>query len=665
MNKIIQTSIILLLIFFIFVVFSRKSSNVTVPAKSCVKMRNMLSSSVSSIKMSSLSYLNAAKRVGFDYTKYYNDFTSEGHMYPFHGVGDLDTTIDMMERMINSVSGKPFYLTDLNIFVKVTDESLIKNNPYFDFHNIPTRHLDGSTKLPDGTRIEQHITYFNPNAERDFPNSIADIDWISGSARLRSIPKNWDSRLLEPVPTTLFSTRQTPYLEQNEYLALSFFMDGKQSRVNNGGQVSNFRYVVPAYSSQLNWFVAKAWVKCERSHKKARKITTTNGTKVWVRPRTSYETENLDTISYNQNRYMETVSNTVTVTDSSDKYNSFNQRYSNKSVNFGDIMLLDKKKSDNSYLQYSVASDIDKIFDSWVTNRDFENQEKQIAFNEMIHKAAEYLRNMNELPSPYVYVKEGSVAYSVFNYIKTSYINVKLYDISITALCTKSQLTKSYIPTPIGETGWMVIEKPDLLKVPSDDGEYFIGWTIDTQPSNKEVVQVNSSLNGHKHDIIRWCQTNGYVIHQGPGIIYLTGGDMSHSGTQEPYLLEHNYKPVQRMNETDEQFKNRIKCQLPVVHWRLDSPNVISKSNVIGNFTEANVGAAQNMLLSVGTQTSIKKESRSPNFLGKYYQQLLASPDSIQNLLTKEPSQNEVYSVVGVDKKMFLFGEKQGGNVSY
>ena len=120
---------------------------------------------------------------------------------------------------------------------------------------------------------------------------------------------------------------------------------------------------------------------------------------------------------------------------------------------------------------------------------------------------------------------------------------------------------------------------------------------------------------------------------------------MAHHGTQEPYLLEHNYKPVIRNNETKLQFKNRIKEQLPNVHWRLDKPDVISKSNIKGSFTEANVGAAQNMLLSVGTKTKKHKISRSPNFLGKYYQEFLSNPEKLKKLVNRKPGKNEVYEI--------------------
>ena len=613
------------------------------------------------IKMSSLNYLNAQTRVGFCYKNYYNDFNNEGHMYPVHGVGDLDKTYELMKKIINSVSGRKFSLTDLGINIKVSDKSLIKKNSFFDFHNIPTKHLDGSTKLPDGTRIEQHIPYFNKNAKRDYGKNIAKIDWISGDAKFISIPDNWDRILLNSLPTTLSSTRETPFLEQDENLALSFFMDGKQARVTNGGVISNYRYIVPGYATTLNWFVAKAYVPCDKNEKDARLIKTTNDKYEYVRPRRKDETDNLEKIAYNQNRYMETVSESIAIDNTFEKINSFNQRYTQKSINFGDIMLLDTKsnKANISPNLLEISNKIDNIFNKWVENKDYENKEKQIAFYEIIHTIADYLNSINELPSPYSYLEKDSLAYQLFNYFKLNYINQETYDISISALSTKSQLAKSYIPTPVGETGWMIVDAPSELKVPNDEGEYFIGWTIKTQPSTDSIIKNKNSLNGEKNSIIRWCQNNGYTIHQGPGILFITGGDMAHHGTQEPYLLEHNYKPVIRFNETNENYLNRIKDQLPTVHWRLDKPNVIFKSNIKGSFTQANVGAAQSMLCSIGTKTKKEKKSRSPNFLGKYYQDFLSNPEKIKELTNRKPKGNEVYQITDVDKNTFIFGKKQ------
>ena len=619
---------------------------------------------IAKIKMSSLNYLNSATRVGFDFKKYYNDFNNEGHMYPFHGVGDLDTTLNLFEKIVNSISGKVFSLTDLGIKIQVSDKSLMKKNPFFDYHNIPTKHLDGSTKLPDGTRVEQHIPYFNKNANRDFPNSVASIDWISGDAIFENIPNSWDKDLLKPIPTTLSSTRQTPFLKQDENLALSFFMDGKQARVTNGGKISNYRYIVPAYATEINWFVARAWVPCKSYERKSKKILTTNGKYVWVRPRTEEETDNLDKIAYKQNRYMETISQSISILNTHEKVNSFNQRYGKKSVNFGDLILLDKKNPGNVFNLGGVTKKLDDIFNKWVRDKMYYEREKQIAFYEIISYAAKYLDKTGDLPSPYVYIKKNTKAHNLFSYIKNTYINTKTYDISITALAAKSQLSKSYIPTPVGETGWMVVDKPSQLKVPNDNGEYFIGWTIKTQPSSSNVTNFNNSMNGNKKHIIRWCQNNGYAIHQGPGLIFLTGGDFAHHGTQEPYLLEHNYPPVKRETETEEQFKSRILCQLPNVHWRLDKPDVIFKSNIKGNFTEANVGAAQNMLLSIGTTTSKKLKSRSPNFLGRYYQDLLANPENIKKLTEREPKKGEVYKVIGLENDTFVFGNKQSSNTN-
>lgn len=614
------------------------------------------------IKMSSLSYANSAGRIGFDYEKFYNDFTNEGHIYPVHGVGDLDETKTLMKRFIQSSQGEAFRITDLGIKIKITDDSLTRPNSFFDFHNIPTKHLDGSTKLPDGTRIEQHIPYFNPMAEKDFPDSIAKIDWISGNARFDSCPSTWELQD-KTLPTSLASTRETPFLEQDEHLALTFFMDGKQCRVNNGGNVSNWRYVVPGYMANIHWFVAKAWVEAESSDDGAVEITTTSGSKVWVRPRKESETDDLSKIAYNQNRYMQTVSKTVTITNGNDKMNSFNQRYGMKANNFGDIMMLDQPNNVfiDSFNQSSQIVDLfDKEFDEWVGSRNHEKKEKQIAFNEMITKAAEWLKDQDtDFVGPYRYVKNGTKSEKVWKYFRNRYLNLETYNISVTALNTKAQLPKSYIPTPVGETGWMIVESDHELPVPDDDGEYFIGWSIMTQPPNGELSNGENPVNGNKANTIRWCQTNGYAIHQGPGIIYLTGGDFPHVGTQEPYILKHNYCPKKLNEETESEFKNREKSQLPTVHWRLDKKEVIEKSLIIGNVTETNVGAGQKMLASIGTKTSIDLPSRSPNFLGRYYQDLLANPQDIQDLVGKNPGEGEVYKVVDIDEKVFIYGEEQ------
>ena len=85
---------------------------------------------VSTIKMSSLSYANAAERVGFDFEKYYNDFTNEGHMYPVHGVGDIDQTAQLMGRFVKSSQGEAFKITDLDSLTLLTLSvtPLIKNS---------------------------------------------------------------------------------------------------------------------------------------------------------------------------------------------------------------------------------------------------------------------------------------------------------------------------------------------------------------------------------------------------------------------------------------------------------------------------------------------------------------------------------------------------------
>ncbi len=617
--------------------------------------------------MSSLNYFNVMKRTGMDYKNYYNDFNNEGHMYPLHGVGDLDKTKDIIEKIIKSISGKVFSLTDLGIKIKVTDKTLIKPNAFIDFHNIPTKHLDGSSKLPDGSRIEQHIMYFNKNATRDFPNSIAFIDWISGDAYFKKIPLEWNINLNKKIPTTLSSTRNTPYLKQDENLSLVFFMDGKQSRLTNGGFVNSYRYIAPLYATELNWFVAKAWVPCKKNEINSKKIITSNGNILWVRPRLAKESINLESISYNQNRYMETISKSVNLINTNEKINSFSQRYLDKSMDFGDIILVDEKQLVNKKYRIkhtNIKNNIDDIFNLWVKNRNQPEKEKQIAYYEMIEYASKILKEMNELPSPYKYVKENSIAYDIFYYIKYSYINIKTYDISISSLITKSQLGKSYMPVPVGDTGWMIVDKENYLQVPKDDGEYFIGWTIKTQPVN--VINKYNNIPSSKISTINWCKSNGYKIHQGPGIIFTTGGDFAHHGMQEPYLLEHNYKPVISKFESISDFKIRKQCQIPNVHWRLDKNDVIKKSNIIGTFTETNVGAAQNMLLTIGTKSCKKLPSKSQNFLGRNYQYLLSNPKKIQELLNKKPKKDEVYKIVDVEKKIFSYGLKQNNNnISY
>jgi len=612
------------------------------------------------IKMSSLSYANAAGRVGFDYDNYYNDFTNEGHMYPVHGVGDIDTTDGLMSSFVKSSQGEAFPITDLGIDIKVTDEELMTKNAFFDFHNIPTKHLDGSAKLPDGTRVEQRIPYFNPKAESDFAaDDLMKVNWINGNAKFISANNSFGFDTSKEFSTTLTSTRVTPQMDQDEYFGLTFFMDGKQSRLTNGGTVSNWRYVSPGYNVDIAWFVAKAMVPCAATDAGAELVETTSGTSVYARPRTAAETEDLGSISYGKNRIMKTVSKSVIITNGNDKNQAFNQRYGQKRVDFGDIILKDVDSA-----AYTGADDdalwakVHAVYNKWVGDVAPHLAEKQFAFHEMLKVIVEELGD--DLKGPYQYVAENGRADSVLSAFKAHYLREDTYNISVTALATKAQLPPSYMPTPVGETGWMVVPEDAELVVPDDDGEYFIGWSILNQPQNSDVANGENPTNGEKEAQIRWAQTHGYAVAQGPGIIFLTGGDFPHCGTQEPYILEANSVPSQRAGESDDAYILRKRNQLPTVHWRLDKQEVILKSLELGAYTEANVGAGQKMLASIGTKTPIEKESRSKNFLGRYYQELLADPAKIQALVGKTPEANEVYEVVS-GTTTFIYGEEQQG----
>lgn len=614
------------------------------------------------IKMSSLSYANSAGRIGFNFQTHYNDFNNEGHMYPVHGVGDLDKTKDLMAKFAKSASGQPFTITDLGIEIQVTDPSLTNPNSFFDFHTIPTKHLDGSTKLPDGSRVESHITYFNPSAEADWgADNLMEIDWISGDSRFVSAANSFGYATSKAFPTTLTSTRVTPQMAQDEYFGLTFFMDGKQARVSNGGSVSNWRYVAPGYDVDIAWFVAEAMVPCASDESAGcEDVTTTDGASVRARKRTAAETEDLSSISYNRGRVMKTVSKPVTIKSAADKYQSFNQRYGNKQADFGDIIMKDDV---DATLPTAAGVDWAKVhahYTRWVGSVQPQYAEKQIAHYEMLKVLkAELVASSNPLPGPYKYIVAGSVQEAALNAYKSKYLNTATYDISPTALCTKAALAPSYMPTPIGETGWMVVPTADELPVPDDAGEYFIGWTILNQPQNRDVADTTNPTNGHKEEVIRWAQSNGYALHQGPGLIYLTGGDFAHGGTQEPYILAHNEPPAKRADETDAMFAARKQAQLPSVHWRLDRQEVIMKSLEMGAHTHANVGAGQKMLASIGTKLSLSKPSRSVNFLGKYYQALLATPSAVQDLVNRQPGVGEVYSVTNVAAKRFAYGVDQ------
>ena len=630
-------------------------------------------STASTIKMSSLSYANSAGRVGFDFLTQYNDFNNEGHMYPVHGVGDIDRTVDLMGKFVKSASGQPFRITDLGIDIQVDDPSLVVPNNYFDFHTIPTKHLDGSTKLPDGSRVEQHIPYFNPMAEATYTNTdstskndLMEIDWISGNAKFKSAANSFDYPTAQEFPTTLTSTRVTPQMKQNEYFGLTFFMDGKQARVSNGGAVSNWRYVAPGYDVDISWFVAEAMVPCstyEGAASGCTTVTTTNGEVVSARKRTAAETANLASISYNKDRIMVTRSKPVTIRNAADKMQSFNQRYTNKQADFGDLMLkeaIDDTPATGGGLDAAAWTRVHAKYVKWVGSVMPQNEEKQIAFYEMLKVLkAELAAISKPLPGAYRYVTgEQKAALEAF---KAKYLRAETYDISATALATKAVLAPSYIATPIGETGWMVVPTADELPVPAEEGEFFIGWSILTQPQNTDVAQHTNPTNGDKADVIRWAQSNGYALHQGPGMLFLTGGDFAHGGTQEPYILNHNEVPKKMASESDTQFAERTKTQLPTVHWRLDTQEVILKSLEMGAATRTNVGAGQKMLASIGTRLDLNLPSRSVNFLGKNYQSLLANPAQIQALVgtTPDPAAGEVYRVVGSDPGTFFYGVSQ------
>ena len=210
----------------------------------------------------------------------------------------------------------------------------------------------------------------------------------------------------------------------------------------------------------------------------------------------------------------------------------------------------------------------------------------------------------------------------------------------------------------------MVVPEDFELDVPGDAGEYFIGWTILNQPANTDMANLENPTNGNKAAQVTWAQNNGYKIHNGPGVMFLTGGDFPHFGTQEPYLLTANDFPMPRAKESEEEYALRQQNQLPTAHWRLDTPDIILKSLEQGAYTEANVGAGQKMLASIGTKVSIHKESRSKNFLGRYYQELLADPEAIQNLPAKYSRQdNHVYEIEELTPdRVYLYGVKQQKN---
>jgi len=623
--------------------------------------------STPTIKQSSLSYLNSAGRVGFDFSKYYNDFTNEGHMYPVHGVGDLDKTRDLMAKFLKSAMGESFGLTDLGIKIKVTKENLITEEAFFDHHNIPTKILDGSTLLADGSRVEQHISYFTGDGRNLEP--MMEIDWISGNARLVDKTQANASKLgladpNEELPTSLSSTRATPFLKQDEYLALSFFADGPQNRVNNNSTISNWRYVVPNFvKAPIFWFVAKAYVPCDESDANAEYFTTTDGSKAWGRPRTAEETEDLSSM-VGKNRLMKTVSKAVKFEYGADKMQAFNQRYGNKMVDFGDVIV--KENVDPASTTDAVLVAGNALYQEMMDKF----HDKQIAFQEMTHKlATDMIADDSNYKVPKVYevnafnapdAKEQKCQ-SVWQYVINNYVNEKTYRIGVRGLNNKAQLPKSWMPGSVGETGWLVVDAPSELVVPDEVGEFFIGWSIATQQHNTDVSSSNSEKTvGDISEKLAWTQANGYASAQGPGLIFLSSE--YGSGTQEPFILAESKESVRQEGESFEAFEQRKKLTLPQVHWRLDAPDVIFKSLEMGAVTQANVGHNQRMLLSIGSKTALSTPSRSQNFLGRYYQELLANKEMLQGLITTPPSDpNEVYEIDALDGNAFIYGDKQAG----
>jgi hypothetical protein len=617
------------------------------------------------LKSSSLSYANAAGRVGFDFNKYYNDFTNEGHMYPVHGVGDLDNTVDLMKKFIKSAQGDAFGITDLGIDIKVTDPELKNSNCFFDYHNIPTKLLDGSTKLPDGSRIESHIPYFTGKSHEN-DKCAAMIDWISGNAKFvnpalcADVPGFAQIASVEH-PTSLASTRVTPFLEDAEHLALTFFMDGKQARLTNGGSVSNWRYVVPqGVGKPIAWFVAQAMRPCANDGKECETITTTDGQTKSVQARTALETENLQSIA-SEPRYMKTVSESVSI-KATTRAAAFNQRYGNKCVDFGDVML--KETPDDNASETDLDQDIVSAVKAAC---DVYKEDKQMQFYEML----KVIKAHNVLNDTYIYDTSplSEIVEKYMQWFINRYVNIETFNISPKALVNKALLAPSYMWSPVCETGWLVVEAEEELVVPSDHGEYFIGWVIETQamfepPASDSMIR-QSVVSPTK---LQQLVTKGYALHQGPGLIYETCGDFAHSGTQEPYILKHNYQPAQQANESTAAFESRKRSQLPTVHWRLDQPTVINKSRIKGAVTEANVGAGQMALASIGTKTPIQFPSRSKNFLGDHYQTLLSNKTLIQELCAPGHVQkaDEVYDCqntqagfefsYGADQQMSIVG---------
>jgi len=614
------------------------------------------------IKSSSLSYSNAAGRVGFDFGTHFNDFNNEGHMYPTHGVGDLDTTADLMARFVKSAQGDPFHITDLNIDIRVTDPAMTNENCFFDFHTISTKILDGSAKLPDGSRIESHIPYFTGRDHTE-DKCAAKIDWISGNAafvdphQCGSLP-GFHAIKDVTFPTTLASTRDTPYLADDEHLALTLFMDGKQSRLTNGGNVSNWRWVTPlGMGRPLSWFVAQAYVECagapDADRADCESATTTAGETVSIRPRTSGETDDLASIATG-NRYMKTVSDSVPIRPAG-RAAAFNQRYGNKCVDFGDVML----KAEPSRVGIAEGINLPLVREVERVGEAFKH-DKQMQFHEMLRA----IRESGALDAVSIYdtAPLPAAVDVLMTWFIHRYINTDTYNISTRALVTKAMLPPSYMWSPVCETGWLVVEAERELPVPSTEGEFFIGWVIDAQPlfetdAADSTVASAVSPAGKLQELA----SKGYALHQGPGLIFETCGDFAHHGTQEPFILKHNHPPAQQRDESDAKFALRVKSQSPKIHWRLDSPSVIHGSLAMGAVTSTSVAAGQMALASIGTKTPVGVRSRSPNFLGERYQELLANSSAVRDLCTRRPyAADEVYECLSQGgRSVFTYGVKQ------
>lgn len=578
------------------------------------------------IKNSSLNYVNARNRVEdgkaacsatdpYDRSCFYEDFNNEGHMYPFHGTGDDDKLPDLLTAVIKSHQGEEFGIKSDKITLKNKKSVpfLTADNAFFDFHTIPTRILDGSAKMPDGLRIEQWLK-----------KGWAVLDESSGYARIKfdalsvDYQKNENVAKLKDrnIPTSHLAVRQSPYLKQDENLAIVMFNDGPFARINNGGYVNAWRYVVPTgYHADIGWGVFRAWKPAPAGATDAKEITTSNGAKVKVVKRTALDVENPQEflqLQHEQNRYMELVSDVVIIKQAADKAAAFDQRFSGKRMDFGDLIFKPEPEVAAGLSKLltkpneatKMVIDAAKHYEVMVTARPM-NKQKQFAFYEMINSIFTALKQRGvSVPGPYEKVETGTLVWNVWDTFKQTFLNDDTYNISHTALNTKAQLAKTYMPTSIGDTGWLVVTTGDELYVPQDDGEYYIGWFISCQPHNTDMVEP-----AYPQDV-EFALNNGYVLHQGPGMIYMTAGDYAHGGAQEPYLLEHNYKYMENVPT------NMPKEQAAFLHWRLDAPEVIMRSMKRGAFTETNVGAGQRTLLSIGTRTPNGISSKSTNYLG-------------------------------------------------